>query len=200
MNWLFMFSILAVALNMPATFGKPVRQTFFTKSKNLSEGCVRQDTIVPVKVKLEKASFSDMNILYIADTASTTEVIKDVLGKGYGELMQFISANKLQPRKFLAWYYAIQPPWPIDVAVETNRIPTQFNGRVKSRMLPGGEVIIAHMWGPYDQVGQAYEQIQKWLKENSRKAKGSPFEVYINDPNMVKNPAEIQTDVYQPLK
>ncbi|MGZ8518270.1 MAG: GyrI-like domain-containing protein, partial [Chitinophagaceae bacterium] len=64
----------------------------------------------------------------------------------------------------------------------------------------GGDVLIAHTWGPYDQVGQAYLKIENWLKENNRKPKGNPFEVYLNDPAAVKSPSEIRTDVYQPLE
>ncbi len=158
-----------------------------------------QDTVIPVKIKLEKTNFRDMTVLYIHDTAGTTEAIKDVLGKDYGELMHFIAANKLQPVRFMAWYYAMLPPWPMDIAVETDRRPQQTNGRIQTRIQPGGEVLIAHMWGPYDQVSQAYIQIEQWLKENNRKPKGAPFEVYINDPSAVKSPDEIQTDIYQPL-
>jgi len=153
-----------------------------------------------VKVELEKTSFQDMPVLYINDTAFSTDKLKDVLGKGYGELMQFIQTNKLQPQKFMAWYYSMQPPWPMDIAVQTTSIPGQLSGRIQSRIQKGGEVIIAHMWGPYDQVGKAYIKIEKWLKENKRKAKGNPFEVYINDPNTVKNQSEIQTDIYQPIE
>lgn len=159
-----------------------------------------QDTLVPVRVQLEKTSFKDMFVLFINDTALTTESIHNTLGKGYGELMQYIQQNKLQPLKFLAWYYAVQPPWPMDIAVETNTIPEQLRGRIQSRIQPGGELLIAHMWGPYDQVGQAYQQIENWLRENKRKPKSAPFEVYVNDPNSVKDPAQIQTDIYQPIE
>jgi len=158
------------------------------------------DTLIPVKVELEKTMFKDMTVLFIHDTAKTNEAIKDVLGKGYGELMQFIQSNQLQPLKFMAWYYAMQAPWPTDIAIETNKAPGQLSGRIQTRIQRGGEVIIAHMWGPYDQVGQAYVQIENWLKANSRKAKSSPFEVYINDPSSVTSPSEIQTDIYQPLE
>lgn len=159
-----------------------------------------QDTIIPVKVQLEKTSFKDMSVLFINDTAATTETIKDVLGKGYKELMQFIQQNKLPPNKFMAWYYSMQPPWPIDVAIETVSVPSRLSGRIQSRIQKGGEVLIAHMWGPYDQVGQSYMKIENWLKENKRKAKGNPFEVYLNDPSAVKSPSEIRTDIYQPLE
>ena len=133
-----------------------------------------------------------MLVLFIVDTATTTESIKDVFGKDYGELTQHIQLNKLQPQKFMAWYYSSQPPWPIDVAVETNKIPSQLTGRIQTRTLEGGEVLIAHMWGPYDQAGRAYTEIENWLKENNRKAKANRFEVYLNDPSMVTDPSEIR--------
>jgi effector-binding domain-containing protein len=88
----------------------------------------------------------------------------------------------------------------LDIAIETDRVPAQLGGRIQSRIQPGGEVLIAHMWGPYGQAGQAYGQIENWLKENKRKPKGSPFEVYVNDPNIAKNPSEIQTDICQPIE
>lgn len=157
------------------------------------------DTI-PVKITLEKTAFNDMNILYITDTAATTDGIKDVLGKAYGEIMQFVQQNHLQPLKFMAWYGSAQPPWIMNIAVEVNTIPEAATGRIHSRIQPGGEVLIAHILGPYDQVGQAYSAIGKWMNENHRQAKSAPFEVYVNDPASVKDPSEIQTDVYQPLE
>jgi effector-binding domain-containing protein len=38
------------------------------------------------------------------------------------------------------------------------------------------------------------------MKDNNRKEKGKPFEVYLNDPSAVKSPNEIRTDVYQPVE
>jgi len=155
---------------------------------------------VPVKITLDKTEFNDMKILFITDTAATTDGIKDVLGKGYGEIMQCVQQNKLQPLKFMAWYGSVQPPWTIDIAVEVNKMPEVIAGRIHSKIQPGGEVLIAQIWGPYIQVGQAYNAIGKWMNENNRKAKSAPFEVYINDPATVKDPSEVQTDVYQPLE
>lgn len=154
----------------------------------------------PVKVQLEKTTMKDMFVLCIADTVKTDEAMKEVFSKDYGELMKSVQLNKLQPLKFMAWYYTTQAPWIMDVAVETNQPPAQLSGRVQLRTHTGGEVLIAHMWGAYDEVGQAYAQIEKWMKENNREAKAAPFEVYLNDPSTVKDPSEIRTDVYQPIK
>ena len=160
----------------------------------LEEMCNPRDTL---RIELENTHFKDMSLLFISDTAASTQAIGVVLGKAYGELMKFANSNRLQPKKFIAWYYSVQPPWPMDIAVEINIIPPQLNGRIQTRILKGGEVLIAHMWGPYDQISQAYSKIQTWMKDNNRKEKGKPFEVYLNDPSAVKSPNEIRTDVYQ---
>lgn len=67
------------------------------------------DTI-PVKIELEQTSFMNMNILFITDTAATTPGLHSVLGKGYGEIMQFVQQHQLQPLKFMARYHTYQPP------------------------------------------------------------------------------------------
>ena len=182
------------------SFVIPAKRTSVLSFQNPPTNSKIQDTVIPVKVELEKTSFKDMSVLFISDTAATTQTIKDILGRGYGELMEFIQQNKLQPQKFIAWYYTAQPPWPMDVAVETASIPRKLSGRIQSRIQKGGDVLIAHMWGPYDQVSIAYIKIENWLKENNLKAKGNPFEIYLNDPAAVKNPLEIRTDIYQPIE
>jgi len=158
------------------------------------------DTIVPVKIQLEKTTFNDMVILFIPDTATETQAMASVLGKDYAELMKHAQENQLKLRKFMAFYYSAQPPWIMDIAVETDKMPSELQGRIKSRVEKGGEVLIAHMWGPYSEAGQAYTEIKNWLKQNKRIARENPFEVYLNDPAMVKDPSEIQTDIYQPLQ
>lgn len=192
------FHFLAPAsMTLPVAFMLSASSSYLFPRAVPDTGMLRQDT---VKVVMEKTQFKDMTVLYITDTSQTTEAISGVLGKGYGELMQYMQQNKLLPVKFIAWYYSTQPPWQMDIAVETNNIPAQLSGRIKSRIQPGGNVIIAHMWGPYDQVSKAYIRIETWLKENNKKPKGNPFEVYLNDPSAVSSPSEIRTDIYQPVE
>lgn len=184
--------VLYIAFSIYSSLGCKTKIPSTTKQMNTDSNTI--------KIKIEKTRFIEMNILFISDTAFSTPAIKNILGKGYGEIMQVVQQKQLQPLKFIAWYYSTQAPWKMDIAVEVNKIPENISGRTTSRIQPGGEVLIAHIWGPYDQVGQAYTAVENWLKENKRKAKGAPFEVYINDPATVNNPSEIQTDIYQPLE
>jgi len=160
----------------------------------------QSDTVAPVKIQLEKTSVDSMVILFISDTANETREIPTIFNKDYGEIMRLSRVNNLTTKKFLAWYYSTQPPWKVDVALEIERIPSELKGRINSRIEKGGEVLIAHVWGPYSELSKAYVEIGSWLKQSKRTARGTPFEVYLNDPSIVKDPSEIRTDIYQLLQ
>jgi effector-binding domain-containing protein len=193
MNQIILSSILILALNPnPVLINRINHSTGITHTYTNS----RDST----KIDLEKTTFSDMNILFIKDSAQTIESMKALFGKDYGEMMRFMQQNKLEALKFMAWYHTKQAPWQMEVAVQANAIPEILSGRIQSKIQQGGEVLIAHMQGPYEELGKAYREIENWLKENNRKAKGSPFEVYINDPGSVKSSYELRTDIYQPLE
>ena len=104
-----------------------------------------KDTITPVKIQLEKTSFKDLSILFISDTAEQLKDMGPVLSKGYGELMKYAQENQLKQKKMLAWYYSVQAPWKMDIAIETDKLPAEISGRVKSRVEKGGEVLIPHV-------------------------------------------------------
>jgi hypothetical protein len=42
----------------------------------------------------------------------------------------------------------------MDIAFETDKLPSELNGRIKSRAERGGEVVIAHMWAPTANFGR----------------------------------------------
>lgn len=192
--YLMQLVIIAAAVIFIA-FKRPAPRCYpLVKEENFS---LLPDT---TKIKLEKTRLSDMPVLFIHDTAATTAAIGLRFTRDYGELMQFINSNHLTSARFIGWYYTTQPPWLMDIAVETDRLPAQTSGRIQAKMQIGGEVLIAHFWGPYQQVGEAYSKIQQWLVQNNRSARENPFEVYVNDPASVANPSELQTDIYQPLE
>ena len=199
--------IFAIELSMDAfAFNLPGSNCVNTRNHldyvACNEGILlhQPDTVVPVKVRLEKTNFNDFVILFISDTAKQLEDVGAVFQRGYTELMKYAHENQLKTRKFLAWYYSCEPPWIMDIGVETDKLPSELNGRVKSKIEKGGEVLIAHMRGPYTQLGEGYVQIENWLKQNNRMARCNPFEIYLNDPFTVIDPSEIQTDICQPLQ
>jgi len=74
-----------------------------------------------------------------------------------------------------------------------------LTGRVKAIEIEGGPAIVVHYQGPYEQLGTAYAALNKWLEKHNKKAVEKPFESYLNDPDVVKDPWALRTDVYMLL-
>ncbi|HEY6082191.1 MAG TPA: GyrI-like domain-containing protein [Chitinophagaceae bacterium] len=149
---------------------------------------------------LEKTSVRPMILLSIKDTAVTMADISQVLGRDYGEIFAFITRNGFKPGRIMAFYSAYQSGFILDAAVEVVTLPGQPTGRITIKKLAGGNAIVAHYRGPYEQVAIAYTAIYGWLKDQNKTADGSPFEVYLNDLHSVTEPSELRTDVYQLFK
>ena len=160
----------------------------------------RQDTIERPSFIAVKVNLTPMQVLFIHDTAMTAADISGVLNKGYGELFMFIYQQKLQPVKIMSFYHSSQPPFVMDAAIEVNKGPGTLAGRIKTKRIKGGNAVVVHYRGPYDQIGNAYTVIGNWLTKNNKQAVEPPFEVYLNDLVTVKDPKLLRTDVYQRFK
>ena len=53
--------------------------------------------------------------------------------------------------------------------------------------------------GPYSQLGKAYAAVLKWIEENNFHISYAPFDVYESNPQDVKNPEELITQVWFPI-
>jgi effector-binding domain-containing protein len=53
--------------------------------------------------------------------------------------------------------------------------------------------------GPYDGVGQTYEQLGRWIAENGYEIAGPSEEVYLSNPQETP-PAELLTEVRFPVR
>jgi effector-binding domain-containing protein len=69
-------------------------------------------------------------------------------------------------------------------------------GRVHSATLDGGHVACTVHMGPYEEVGHAYEALDRWLQMHGGRVVAPPREVYLNDP--VTNVVPL-TEVQMPI-
>ncbi|MGZ3897113.1 MAG: GyrI-like domain-containing protein [Flavisolibacter sp.] len=146
---------------------------------------------------VERTTMQPMNIIYMTDTAKTTADIATKMGKAYGALFALIGQLQLKAGKTMAIYNTAAAPWFFDIAVEVNSAPKQLTGPVQFKTLQGGDAIVVHYKGPYEQMSTAYAQIAEWLKKNGKQRLGQPMEIYLNSPSTVKDANELRTDVYQ---
>lgn len=74
------------------------------------------------------------------------------------------------------------------------------DGEVSASTLPGGPAAVASCFGPYEEIGAAYEAIRTWCAKHGRESAGPPWESYFTDPAEEPDPAEWRTDIHFPVE
>ena len=73
------------------------------------------------------------------------------------------------------------------------------HGDVEAGTLPGGTAVVAVHGGPYDQLGETYAAMERWMEEKGVRPGGPPWESYVTDPADCPNAADWRTEIYWPL-
>ena len=170
----------------------------FEKGLNrMKEYCEKNKTPkVSDDIKIEVTQTSDINYMAVREKADTSN-IGPMLGKCYGMIGAVLKKQKLEMAGpvFAIYYSESSTNFDFDAAVQVNQAGKE-DGNVKPGLLKATKAVVAHHFGPYENTPAAHEAIGKYISENHLKITGPVWEVYVNDPMTVKNPSEIQTDIY----
>ena len=133
-------------------------------------------------------------------TRASVQMLPQVLGKAWGAIMQYTGRMGVQPSgpPFVAYHNMDMQDLDLEIGfpfVEKLR----GEGEVLAGEIPAGKAAGCLHVGPYDQVGGAYEALQKWMEANGHTPSGVAYEFYLNDPQSTPA-AELQTQVVFPLK
>jgi effector-binding domain-containing protein len=66
---------------------------------------------------------------------------------------------------------------------------------VAAREFPGGRVASALHRGPYEELGIAYRELQRWMADNGYDPAWPCFDIYLNDPWATPDPAGYETEI-----
>jgi effector-binding domain-containing protein len=126
------------------------------------------------------------------------EVAPGAVGSAWGpaldKVWEFIRSQpglRTDGHNIFLYHHPTQPGAPIlcDFGVEvTRRFETA--GAVYSTEMPAGEVAVHR--GPYDQMNEAHDAIEKWMAANGRESGGHSWEIY-GDPT--PDPSDTETTV-----
>jgi effector-binding domain-containing protein len=131
-----------------------------------------------------------------------TNVMGQKMGELYGKLFGYLGANKIQPvGAAFAVYYEYDPKgntvFEVGVPIAS---PIQGNDEIKFKEFPAMKVLATLYVGPYEKIGPVYVALTKYASDNKIVTLSTPWEVYLTDPNQVKDPNKYQTMVYFPVK
>lgn len=145
-------------------------------------------------------------VIYIKDSAASTARLEaklaDILGV---KLDAVIKKNKLKRTgPPIAWYKNTKLPYFFEAGLPVDKKPAKLPPNVLTREIGVDSVTVAHFYGAYELLPQAYEALGDWMKEHKKKLDGKPYEIYVDDPmdkdGKMKDPYKVRTDVIFPWK
>lgn len=156
---------------------------------------------------ISETTVTNQNILFIPIEAGSQKDINTKLGSAYGRIMAFMGRNQLEAATApMAIYHHIgadlpqdQSNWRIDAAIGVDVDGLSgITNELQLGRIDAGKVLKFNQMGSYDQAEKSYELLDAYMQENDLEAAGSPWEVYINNPDSVPE-NELQTHIFQPI-
>lgn len=211
---MFLNKIIFLFLAVAMFFGCKQKKTTVVKSLEPSIA-VRKDTANlkkevqpsrPPIINIEDTIAPKYIVLYVKDTASSSERISQKLAKIFEEkLPEFINKNKLNiAGPPIAWYKTSKPPFFFEAGLPVDKRPAKLPKGILIKNIGGDSAVIAHFYGPYSSTFMAYEALSDWLKDHRKKTAGFPYELYVTDPTgkdgKLIDPYKVQTDIVFPHK
>jgi len=153
-------------------------------------------------VTMGETNTSNLIIVYVTDSAaSSAEITQKFMQILPVELGGFLKKNDLHMAgPPYAWYRGTQFPFVFDVGVPVNKLPAATEGRIMVKQLPAGKAVVAHYYGPYDQIAKGYRVANAWMKDHNKTQIAPPYEVYIGDPGVEKDPYKVLTNIIFPVE
>jgi effector-binding domain-containing protein len=126
--------------------------------------------------------------------------IRKVMQPGLAELMSTIAAQGIAPTgPWFSHHLKIDPEifdFEISVPVTT---PIKPSGRVQASVMPSVRVARAVYRGPYEHLGDGWEQLMSWIESNEHIPAEDRWERYVIGPDSTADAAAWETELNCPL-
>lgn len=125
------------------------------------------------------------------------------IGTVIGNVFQEIFNHGLQPAGPVMTFYMDREFQPEYANIEVCVPVVQRDGIEKVqgvKLLDLGLCAMCTYMGAYSKMGKAYAAVLKWIEEKQYQIAYAPFDVYLSNPQTVKNPEELITQVWFPIK
>lgn len=151
-----------------------------------NELIVEEKVFEPVLVMSKKATISMSNV-------------SSIIGSVYEEIYK----AGLRPSGSVMVFYFDEEFHQENANIEVC-IPVEENEQTRkmqqTKILESRKCATCTFRGPYSKLGKAYAAVLKWISEHNYEIASTPFDIYMNNPQEVKNPEEFITQVYFPIK
>jgi len=201
LSFLFATLVLVFACNNTPQEKKAIADsTDHKKEKPKAKEPVVESKRGPVINITDTLSIKRM-VLTMKDSAATMERVGLKLGEIYDvKLAAIIKKNNLKVTGApVAWYKGPKVPVFFEAGLPIDKKPSKLPKGAYIREIGIDSIVVAHFYGPYNLIPQAYEALRDWLKDHKKVVKGVPYEIYVDSPldesGKPKDPYKVQTDI-----
>jgi DNA-binding transcriptional MerR regulator len=162
------------------------------------ENFIKKGVVVTYDMKL--TDVEPVEVIGLTFKAAPEELNEEG-GKAMGQLAAGLHTAGIDPAGPPRWVYRSMDDdsWTIEACFPISGVESAPVGFTLHR-LDGGRAATALHVGPYDELGMAYRELEVWIEKQGLVATGPTFDVYLNDPNEVSSPAELETQIFWPVK
>ena len=131
---------------------------------------------------------------------TAVQELPQVLGKGYGDIAQYLGKMKEQPAG---------PPFAIYYNMDMQDLDVEFGfpvspilkgkDNIHAGKTPSGKSASCLHVGSYGDSETTYNALFRWMKNNGYEATGMTYEVYLNDPDQTPQ-EKIKIQIYLLIK
>ena len=128
------------------------------------------------------------------------EEIQQVMGPGFQELMEVVSAQGIGPAgPFFSHHLRLDPEvWDFELGVPVSS-PVSPTGRVEAGELPAATVAQTVYHGGYEGLGPAWGEFSGWIDAEGHAPGPNFWERYVAGPESGPDPANWRTELNRPL-
>lgn len=170
---------------------QPNQEKGLNKLKEVSES--NRESVV-----IEPLTIISQRTVVIYDSAKISNM-HEVVERAYDELFVFMKRSKVKPSgPAFTMYYNWDTTTYIKMAIGFPVFDeAKSNGRVEFFNRPGGAVVKATLYGSYDKLGDAHNDIALYFDDFDLPYSDKPvWEEYVTDPAIEKNTKNWQTNIY----
>ena len=127
--------------------------------------------------------------------------LPDFFGRAFHAAAAALAEQGLEPAGPPVAVYGGTPTEQVDVTAGFPVDgPVAVSGDLVVRDLPGGPVVQAVHVGSYDDLATAYGEVMQWMGARHLTPVADMWEQYLNDPDSVAGPQELQTRIVIPAR
>jgi effector-binding domain-containing protein len=162
------------------------------------EQLVKRGELVSYEIKIKE--FEPTRVVgVVLDT--TPEGISTDVPPAYHQLYDHLAEHGVAPAGAprLVYHEMQDDGWRIEPCVPIDREVRGQDG-IEVRRMEGGRAATAVHEGPYDELGIAWDELRKWFANQGHETASQPYDIYLNDPSEVDDPAQLTTELVWPIR